>query len=390
MVGAERGHVLVFDNLSSIRAWLSDSLCRLATGGGLATRELYSDREEVVFEAVRPVVLTGIEDLATSADLLDRTVILTLASIDDDKRREEAEFWDAFEKAKPRLLGAILDVVVLAKKALPDTKLKRLPRMADFGRWGAAVGLALGWPGAAFSAAYARNRGEAHGLTLEASPAGAALCRFMEARQAWDGTAAGLLKALADVIGEAASKDKAWPENPRALSGALRRATPALKEAGIVVDRERAQGRGRARIIRVRKVGETPSFASEPSASLENPSFPGGRYEVTVDRLRPQPSDGNGLNCRVSDGTDGTDAKKPDLRTLTLPGPAAALAVAEAAAYRASRGAHRAPAGWREPGHPPNPATEADGQAVFPWGTASNPPPDEGNEDEEPHEEVTL
>jgi hypothetical protein len=30
------------DNLSGIKPWLSDALCRLATGGGFATRELYS------------------------------------------------------------------------------------------------------------------------------------------------------------------------------------------------------------------------------------------------------------------------------------------------------------------------------------------------------------
>jgi putative DNA primase/helicase len=32
--------VLAFDNLSGIRDWLSDALCRLATGGGFATRQL--------------------------------------------------------------------------------------------------------------------------------------------------------------------------------------------------------------------------------------------------------------------------------------------------------------------------------------------------------------
>jgi hypothetical protein len=141
----------------------------------------------------------------------------------------------------------------------------------------------------------------------------------METRQAWDGTATGLLKELSDLVGEAAPKDKEWSKTPRALSGALRRVTPALREVGIVVERERAQSRERARIIHLRKVAETPSVASEPSASLEKPGLPGGRYEAPVEPLRPQPSDGNGLTRSVSDGTDGMDAKTYDFRAAAIP-----------------------------------------------------------------------
>ena len=78
MIAASNGEVLAFDNLSHVPAWLSDALCRLSTGGGFATRELYTDNEEVIFDAMRPVILTGIEDLATRSDLLDRSVLLTL------------------------------------------------------------------------------------------------------------------------------------------------------------------------------------------------------------------------------------------------------------------------------------------------------------------------
>ena len=52
-----RGHVLAFDNLSGLPAWISDTLCRLATGGGFAVRQLYSDQDEVLFDAMRQVIL---------------------------------------------------------------------------------------------------------------------------------------------------------------------------------------------------------------------------------------------------------------------------------------------------------------------------------------------
>ena len=36
-----------------------------ASGGGFAVRQLYSDQDEVLFEAVRPIILNGIEDIIT-------------------------------------------------------------------------------------------------------------------------------------------------------------------------------------------------------------------------------------------------------------------------------------------------------------------------------------
>src|SRR6516164_4717348 len=43
MIAANNGHLLAFDNLSDLPHWLSDALCRLATGGSFAVRQLYTD-----------------------------------------------------------------------------------------------------------------------------------------------------------------------------------------------------------------------------------------------------------------------------------------------------------------------------------------------------------
>jgi hypothetical protein len=56
-IAATNSHVLAFDNLSALPIWISDTLCRLATGGGFAVRQLYTDGEEVLFNANRPVIL---------------------------------------------------------------------------------------------------------------------------------------------------------------------------------------------------------------------------------------------------------------------------------------------------------------------------------------------
>jgi hypothetical protein len=45
MIAANSGYLLAFDNLSNLPVWLSDALCRLASGGSFAVRRLYSDDE---------------------------------------------------------------------------------------------------------------------------------------------------------------------------------------------------------------------------------------------------------------------------------------------------------------------------------------------------------
>ena len=73
MIAANNGWVIALDNLSGIQAWQSDCLCRLSTGGGFSTRTLYENDEETIFDATRPAIINGIDDVATRADLLDRS-----------------------------------------------------------------------------------------------------------------------------------------------------------------------------------------------------------------------------------------------------------------------------------------------------------------------------
>ena len=169
MIAASNAWVISLDNLSRIPPWLSDALCRLATGGGFATRELYTDSEEALFDAQRPVILNGIEELATRGDLLDRALILYLPALSEEKRQAESKLWVEFEEARPAILGSLLDVVFSALRNLPNVTLKKKPRMADFAVWTTAAAEQLGWPTDAFLSAYEQNRSSANALALEAS-----------------------------------------------------------------------------------------------------------------------------------------------------------------------------------------------------------------------------
>src|SRR5262249_25759551 len=189
MIAANNSWCLAYDNLSHIASWLSDALCRLSTGGGFGTRELYTDQDEIIFESQRPVLLTSIEEVAERSDLLDRCLIVSLGQITDDKRRAEAELLSAFEQVRPRILGALLHAVSVALRRLPEIKLSNLPRMADFAVWVTAAEPGLGWDEGTFSAAYQGNRDSANEIALEASVVARPLLELLETEGGWTGPA---------------------------------------------------------------------------------------------------------------------------------------------------------------------------------------------------------
>src|SRR5262245_2153084 len=149
MIAANNGHLLAFDNLSGLPPWLSDALCRVASGGSFAVRRLYTDDEEVLFQAARPTVLNGIEDVIGRPDLADRAIFLMLAPIKEEHRRSETELWREFERARPAILGALLDAVAHGLEAVDSLHPGQLPRMADFALWATACETTL-WPAGTF------------------------------------------------------------------------------------------------------------------------------------------------------------------------------------------------------------------------------------------------
>ena len=257
MIAASNGHLLAFDNLSGLPHWLSDALCRLATGGSFAVRRLYTDDEEVLFQASRPILLNGIEDVITRADLADRAIVLALAPIADANRRPEAELWPEFEIARPRMLGVLLDGVVHGLRANRQVDLEQLPRMADFALWAAACETAF-WPAGTFARAYAANRRAAVESIIEADPLATCVRTIVGERSSWSGSASDLLRLCAQRAHEDASMSPPWARNPRALAGRLRRAQTFLRmlDIEIVFGRE---GRSGARMIRLSTLGHSRS-----------------------------------------------------------------------------------------------------------------------------------
>jgi hypothetical protein len=272
MIAATNGWVVGFDNLSGVRPDLSDALCCLATGGGLGTRQLYTDDEERLFSAKRPVLLNGIEDIATRPDLLDRSVTLTLPAIPDERRQDEDGLWRRYEKVRPRVLGALLDAVAAGLRDLPGVRLDGLPRMADFAKWAVACEPALGLPRGAFLAAYTGNRRAANEAALESSPVVKYLLQILDEdlMSRWQGTVGELLEQLNTRATEGEKQLREWPHGPRGLSGTLRRYAPNLRRAGFDVDFT-GQWTRKGKILRIEKLRNPPLQPLKPLQAPDSP-----------------------------------------------------------------------------------------------------------------------
>jgi hypothetical protein len=256
MVSATNSWVLAYDNLSRLQPWLSDALCRLSTGGGYATRELYSDAEEAIFDAMRPLILTGIEEVATRGDLVERSLVVELPRIPPEARLDERRYWQEVDAALPQLLGAVLDAASGALREIRAVRIEKLPRMADFAVWGVALERTLGWQPGSFLAAYETALTRSSRLSIDGDPVAEALLTLAAARRSWSGRASELLAALKEHVDETAvCHRRGWPENPQAFSGRLRRLAPALRRVGLRIEMPSdaaRQGRDRKRLVHFR------------------------------------------------------------------------------------------------------------------------------------------
>src|SRR5215475_12774836 len=254
MIAANNGHILAFDNLSSLPSWLSDALCRLASGGSFAIRQLYTDCDEVLFQAARPAILNGIEDVVCRSDLADRAMFLALEPITESAAARNASF------------GALLDAAAHGLQRLSRVRLERSPRMADFALWTTACETAL-WPPGTFLRAYDANRRAAIEGAIEADPVAAFVRETMAVRSTWAGRASDLLRTHT-ATGEVPDRIAGWPRNPRALAGRLRRCQTFLRTVGIDIAFSR-EGRTGSRIIRMTSLTKSRAPAEATGGRLE-------------------------------------------------------------------------------------------------------------------------
>ena len=250
-------------------------------------------------------------------------MFVNLPRIPPEERRSEAELWGAFEEARPRILGGLLDAISGALGAVESVRLEGMPRMADFAVWATAAEAALGWEPGAFQEAYADNRAQAAEGALEADPVATALQEFMSSREGWSGAAAELWDKLNDLAGENTRRSKAWPGAPNALSGRIKRLAPALRDAGIEYRDAYPDEDGRKRAKSLQKLGanhrpDRPHRPDEPEPPVDKPKTSGtmvqddGRSGNNIVR-KTVPGE-TPTDMPIEGGPDGKDDKDDDLQ----------------------------------------------------------------------------
>jgi hypothetical protein len=297
MIAATNSRLLAFDNLSGVPLWLSNALCRLTTGGGLSTRQLYSDGEETIFDATRPIILTGIDRIASRHDLIGRSIIINLPVIPKDGRRTEKELWGEFEAARSGILGALCDAGAMALSRISEIDKSGLPRMADFAAWVVAAEPALPWEPGQFIEAYEGNQDDAISLALDNDVVAVAIMQFMEDRREWSGSATDLLEAVNLIVSDTTRKLAAWPKAANGLTKRLRLISAFLRERGIDLDLDgRASNSDRTRIVEIRRVAQNivqtvQTVRKEPQTLIQQ--------GFNVAECRTIPDD----TCSISDDT---------------------------------------------------------------------------------------
>lgn len=238
--------MIVLDNLSAVNQRTSDLLCRAVSGDGQVKRELYRNTDVVVTKYRRSIIVTAIDLGQLETDLVDRLILVPMKRITRTDRRSEAELVAEVEERRPKLLGALLNLVVGVLAKLPTIELQERPRMAAYAEVLAAIDSSLD-TGRQHLNAYLDNGSELINTVIDGEPVAQLLVSFMDGRDQWTGTNRDLLNELIVRNGYATSE---LPRNERALRGQLTRLSPVLRDVGITI----AFGTGRGSSLKRRKM----------------------------------------------------------------------------------------------------------------------------------------
>lgn len=245
LVAAAKGaRVVAYDNVSYLDEWLSDAICSLSTGADMGGRELFSDFDEAIVNAIRPVMINGIPEIVGKQDLTDRAI--KIEAHPPERRMAESEFWQSFEEQRPKIFGAVLDLLSATLASWPEARVPddKDVRMADFARMGEAMQLARGGKPGEFTSIFHANRTNAAQEIADMDSVTAALRNMVNQRgeqrtgqgMVWVGTVGELLGDLKE--GELFT-GRGWWSSPQALRAHLDRSIASLRAVGITIHKSK-------------------------------------------------------------------------------------------------------------------------------------------------------
>lgn len=319
-ISAVHQGMLSFDNVNTAMPdYISDIVCRLTTGQGFRTRELYTNMGEVILKLKRPIIINGINRASYKPDFIDRECPIHLGVMPESRRLTDAEIRAKAEMLIPKVRGYLISIIPRAMELYSqvEAELKgKLPRMADFVIWAECGIRAMGFPALSFFEAYTEAK---HNETVDVARETLlinAIQALMIKREQWEGTTSDLLEALGPLVTEGQRKSKSFPKDARRLGRIIKELEPTLREIGLEITEDNSDKSERKKVIKkilqgeitkvnVGNVGDngdpTKSDVQKPTLDTDNNFL----ENSSCRQNEPTKSD-------VQNDTDNTDIKNPN------------------------------------------------------------------------------
>ena len=336
-----------FDNVSGLKKDISDIFCQVITGAGFSDRTLFTDDDPFIRSIKRVIGINGINVAAVQPDLLERSIMIELQSIDKRSRRSEEDLWKEFTADKAKIFGGMLDILSKAMTIKPSIVIDSNLRMADFALWGEAIARSMNFQAGYFMDAYNRNMDEINAQGIEVNSVATAVRIMVEKKvehecerslgseleqiNIWDGKPANLIDELTVIAKDnkiiTDERDKYWPGQASAMSRHLNRIKPILEAEGIIVTTGERTATGRKITIvyqRPKSTDDTNNINNAGSIENKNPMKKGnlnnriitdGTIQVNtdenIDTNSPIPPWKRNANKSQNDDHVGDDGKIP-------------------------------------------------------------------------------
>ncbi len=260
---ASKHYAYFLDNLSAMNQNKSDALCRFVTGSAFQKRMLYTNDDDYLYEFKRVTGFTSIAQIASSPDLLERSIIVQLDLINERNRKSEQELNHDFLNDKPSIIGGLFDATSAALRIAPTLRLTSLPRMTDYYIYAAAASEHLGYGKEKFMDAHKGNKNNQKQEATEASPIVQTVLIYMKNKLEIKETSTKLycmLKQIADQFG----MTHGFPKGATLLWKKIQESRATLVSIGIVPERSRDSN---ARFIQLTKA---PNYDRSMDDSIPN------------------------------------------------------------------------------------------------------------------------
>ena len=262
-VNASQTRLLCLDNLSRVSEEIQDSLSVYVTGGRATKRKLFTDTGRVQMYLRGIAMLSGLSNVVTKPDLLNRSLIFNFPSLTESTQIEESELDATFKNLKPRILGAIYKTISCAIPVYRELKnVSVMNHCGDWQRWLTAIASVHGISGDEIRRILRANKKLQNEQAIDESPVAGLVIEFMSGRDSYSGSTSDLYDDLGSQVSEL---PRNFPKNPNSFGRKVREVQTDLINEGFEIEFKRTNKKREIVITRISEVSEISSLSSLPS-----------------------------------------------------------------------------------------------------------------------------